>query len=94
MDAVGAAQIDAPATVFGPYRVLQLLGRGRMGTVHKAFDVEHRRMVALKRLPDRDVDERFRARFRREARLPRPWCTRTRCRCTPSGRSTGSSTST
>ena len=69
MDGVGAAGVDVAAPVFGRYRIHELLGRGGMGTVHRAYDVEHRRMVALKRLPETEVDERFRARFRREARL-------------------------
>ena len=53
---------------FGPYRIEELLGRGGMGEVHRAFDTEHERHVALKRLPATAGDE-FRARFRREAKL-------------------------
>jgi WD40 repeat protein len=57
----------APET-YGPYRIEELLGRGGMGEVHRAFDTEHERYVALKRLPA-TAGEEFRARFRREAKL-------------------------
>ena len=69
MDGVAATGVDVAAPVFGRYRIHELLGRGGMGTVHRAYDTEHRRPVAQKRLPETGVDERFRARFRREARL-------------------------
>jgi len=46
---------------FGRYRVLELLGRGGMGTVHRAFDTEHARMVALQRLSESAVDDEYRA---------------------------------
>ncbi|MEU0878240.1 protein kinase [Lentzea sp. NPDC005914] len=55
---------------FGPYRIEQLLGRGGMGEVHRAYDMAHDRFVALKRLsPGYHDDEEYRARFRREARI-------------------------
>ena len=54
--------------MFGPYRIEELLGRGGMGEVHRAYDTVHERYVALKRLPDQ-ADDEFRARFRREAKL-------------------------
>jgi serine/threonine-protein kinase len=55
---------------FGPYRIEQLLGRGGMGEVHRAYDTAHDRVVALKRLsPGYHDDEEYRARFRREARI-------------------------
>ena len=51
---------------FGPYRIEQLLGRGGMGEVHRAYDTAHDRFVALKRLsPGHHDDEEYRARFRR-----------------------------
>lgn len=59
---------DTVSELFGPYRIEELLGRGGMGEVHRAFDTSHDRHVALKRLPG-FAEPEFRARFRREAKL-------------------------
>ncbi|GAA3846106.1 hypothetical protein GCM10022243_10370 [Saccharothrix violaceirubra] len=58
------------AESFGPYRILELLGRGGMGEVHRALDTAHDRVVALKRLSGAyNDDSDFRARFRRESQI-------------------------
>ncbi|OBH94905.1 serine/threonine-protein kinase PknH/PknJ [Mycobacterium sp. E2733] len=55
-------------TVFGKYRLLELLGQGGMGQVFRAFDTVTERIVALKVLsPDMAKDDVFKERFRREA---------------------------
>jgi WD40 repeat protein len=60
--------VDTVPELFGPYRIDELLGRGGMGEVHRAYDTAHDRHVALKRLPG-FAEPEFQARFRREARL-------------------------
>jgi serine/threonine protein kinase len=51
------------------YRLVELLGRGGMGEVWRAFDPVHERFIALKLLPANFADDEvFQERFRREAR--------------------------
>lgn len=54
-------------TQFGKYRLIELLGRGGMGEVWRAYDTIIDRMVAIKMLPaEISRDPTFQQRFRRE----------------------------
>ena len=56
------------ATPFGHYQLQQLIGRGGMGEVYRAYDTKTDRVVALKLLPPHmAADETFQQRFRRES---------------------------
>jgi serine/threonine-protein kinase len=55
-------------TSFGKYQLIELLGRGGMGEVWRAYDTVIDRIVAIKILPPEiSRDEVFQQRFRREA---------------------------
>lgn len=54
---------------FGRYRMEELIARGGMGEVHRAYDTQHDRVVAVKLLNDHvAAADDFRQRFIREAR--------------------------
>lgn len=60
----------APGARLGPFEVLELLGRGGMGTVYRARDLEQGGLVALKLLHARFLrDPQHLRRFRQEAVL-------------------------
>jgi tRNA A-37 threonylcarbamoyl transferase component Bud32 len=60
----------APGSTFGPYKILEPLGRGGMASVFKAYEPALDRYVALKVLPAESVlDEASAERFRREAKV-------------------------
>ncbi|MCH9033883.1 MAG: protein kinase [Planctomycetes bacterium] len=58
-----------PGSRFGPYRIVRTLGRGGMGEVYEAEQVESGHRVALKVLRQSLVSPTDRKRFLREGRL-------------------------
>ena len=69
----GPSQPDAPRLVdgqlWGPYRIVRLLGRGGVGEVYEAEQLETGRRLALKVLRDTLRGDEDRARFLREGQL-------------------------
>ena len=60
----------APGDVFGGFRIESIAGRGGMGVVYRAVQLDLGRPVALKLIAaDRAADPAFRERFQRESRL-------------------------
>ncbi len=55
--------------IFGTYRIERLLGRGGMGEVYEAEQLEHGRRLALKVVSGRLADPADRSRFLREGQL-------------------------
>ncbi|HET6584205.1 MAG TPA: serine/threonine-protein kinase, partial [Nannocystaceae bacterium] len=68
LELAGLPDVILPGTLLGRYVVLEVVGRGGMGTVVRAYDPRLRREVAVKRLRPRASPEQAEARLVREAR--------------------------
>src|SRR5690349_18057426 len=68
LELAGLPDVILPGTLLGRYVVLEVVGRGGMGTVVRAYDPRLRREVAVKRLRPRASLEQAEARLVREAR--------------------------
>ncbi len=62
-------QEPAPGDQFGRYQIIRLLGKGGMGAVYEAMELETGRRVALKVLSHKLESPEHRQRFLREGRL-------------------------
>ena len=67
--AIRDANAELLPRAFGPYELLEVLGRGGMGTVYRARQSEPDRLVALKRLRSHDWSPGLRRRFESEAEV-------------------------
>ncbi len=64
-----AGALGDPSRRIGRYVLLAELGRGGMGAVHRGWDLELHRLVAIKTLLDPSIRDEQRERFLREARV-------------------------
>jgi tetratricopeptide (TPR) repeat protein/tRNA A-37 threonylcarbamoyl transferase component Bud32 len=70
--AAGSATFRSDEVVAGRYKIVRFIGRGGMGEVYEADDLELRQRVALKTVrPEVALDEQAIKRFKREIRLAR-----------------------
>jgi hypothetical protein len=91
-----AGRTDSPEGRFLPgdvfarrYRIVSLLGRGGMGEVYRAHDLQLQETIALKFLPSANLDAKSLERFRNEVRTARQVTHANVCRVFDIGESEG-----